>query len=62
MYVCVFSVIIIICLSVSVFSLGKKLTRQEDQKHIFNFVWPNKDRLTSSPNSGDLNAQAYKAS
>ena len=21
----------------------KKLTRQEDQKHIFNFVWPNKN-------------------
>ena len=21
-------------------SLGKKLTRQEDQKHFYNFVWP----------------------
>ena len=28
------------CLSVGVFSLGKKLTRQEDQKLFFNFVWP----------------------
>ena len=28
------------CLSVCVLSLGKKMTRQEDQKHIFNFVWP----------------------
>ena len=29
-----------VCLSVCVLSLGKKMTRQEDQKHIFNFVQP----------------------
>ena len=28
------------CFPVCVISLGKKMTRQEDQEHIFNFVWP----------------------
>jgi len=31
---------VIICLSVYVLSLDKKLTRPKDQKYFLNFIWP----------------------
>ena len=40
MYFLLWYLFVIMCLSVCMLSLGKKLTKQVDQKHIFNFVWP----------------------
>ena len=42
------SLCVYVLVSVCVLSLGKKMTRQEDQKHIFNFVWPKECGLNVS--------------
>ena len=47
-------------LSVCVFSLRKKLTRQEDQKLFFNFAWPNAKFLVNSQCQKSYNTVAVQ--